>query len=83
MLRRRRVACPSGLAFGKGGRLVRKAKAIRYLHLNWGEVYRITVGDARCTAQARFGSHDVLIADGPVELLSLMRRHYPGSTCTQ
>ena len=50
---------------------------MKYLRWHWEQDYEITEDNGRFTARARFGSRDVLEADSPVELLTLVRRHYP------
>jgi hypothetical protein len=47
---------------------------------DWESVYALAIIDGKYTARARFGKHDLLKADTPEELLSMIRRHDPGST---
>jgi hypothetical protein len=49
-----------------------------YLRFHWEGPYTLTKTNGKYTATATFGSHDVLVADTPVELLTMLRRHYPG-----
>jgi hypothetical protein len=49
-----------------------------YLDSNWGEVYKFTRDLSGYRAIAMFGTHDVLTAGTPNELLGKVRRHYPG-----
>ena len=53
---------------------------VAYLRFHWDGVYTFAVAGGKYTARAAFGEHDLLEADSPGELLSLVRRHYPGST---
>jgi len=55
-------------------------KAMAYLECHWGDVYTFAFEGGKHTARAKFGQHDLLEADSPEALLSLVRRHYPGST---
>jgi hypothetical protein len=57
---------------------VRRREAIAQLRYHWGDVYRFALVDGRYTATARFGQRDVVSADDPDELLTRIRRHYPG-----
>jgi hypothetical protein len=49
-----------------------------YLRFHWEGPYRFAKANGKYTATATFGSHDVLEADSPAELLTMVRRHYPG-----
>jgi hypothetical protein len=51
---------------------------VEYLRFHYGNVYAFTSEDGTYTAVAQFGGRDVLEADSPAELLTLVRRHYPG-----
>jgi len=51
-----------------------------YLRYHWDGAYLFAIADGKYTARADFGQHDLLEADTPGELLSMLRRHYPGST---
>ena len=54
-----------------------RAADMQYLQWHWGDAYLIAEHDGTCTAQAKFGNRDVLEADSPSALLTLVRRHYP------
>ena len=55
---------------------------LAYLRYHWDQVYSFETVNGKYIATARFGSHDVLTADSPGELLGKIQRHYPGSTST-
>jgi hypothetical protein len=54
------------------------AVTMGYLRFHWEGPYRFAEADGKFTATAAFGSHDVLEAGSPAELLAMVRRHYPG-----
>jgi hypothetical protein len=51
-----------------------------YLRHHWDDAYVFAVIDGRYTARAKFGEMDLLEADSPEKLLSMVRRHYPDNT---
>ncbi len=53
-----------------------------FLRFHWDDAYVFAVTDGRYTARAKFGEKDLLEADTPEKLLSMVRRHYPGNTCS-
>jgi hypothetical protein len=61
-----------------GRRRGMKAVTMDYLRIHYGRTYEFSAQDGKCFARALFGSGDVLEADSPAELLTLVRRHYPG-----
>jgi hypothetical protein len=52
---------------------------MEYLRFHYGEVYDFTADGDKYAARAKFRDHEVLEAGSPAELLTLVRRHYPGT----
>jgi hypothetical protein len=57
-----------------------RATTMAYLRYHWDDAYVFAVIDGKYTARAKFGESDLLEADTPDKLLSMVRRHYPGNT---
>lgn len=58
-------------------------QAMARLRFHWGGAYGFTVKGGAYTAVAKFGSHDILIAEDPEDLLAQIRRHYGSDTTVQ
>lgn len=53
---------------------------LAYLRFHWGQSYTFAARNGKYKARAKFGTHDVLEADSPDELLGMIHRHYPGTS---
>jgi hypothetical protein len=57
-------------------------QAMARLRFHWGP-YGFIVKGGTYTAVAKFGSHDILIAEDPEDLLAQIRRHYGSDTTVE